>query len=334
MGAPKTRPTSASLCPCPEVQVASLMRPLAVIAPVPLKSCIQTENLEGAEVAVLCITKSEEVLNHQTFTDAKGIYRLAGTMPESDRWDAMPSQVLFKSTVTRLGGYDKDQAEHEGMMQLGLCRVGIHRVFLVAHGRIYLITRAQNVIDEFFQPVEPTLGQIVRQKLSEGRKVTCRLLGVILEGSSPKELQAKQATVRSSVPEVLLEITKFCDLYLMERVLDDESERKVFLALEDAGVFTSGDLVQGKYWLLMFVYNGIPALSESNQKRTSKIAERSAGESTSACQGVWDFDDSCPAMEGIPAYVIGIARGISAATFVYPILQSYISTPKFSSLGF
>jgi hypothetical protein len=26
------------------------------------------------------------------------------------------------------------------------------------------------------------------------------------------------------VLEVLLEITKFCDLYLMERVLDDESE--------------------------------------------------------------------------------------------------------------
>lgn len=34
----------------------------------------------------------------------------------------------------------------------------------------------------------------------------------------------KQATVRSSALEVLLEITKFCDLYLMERVLDDESE--------------------------------------------------------------------------------------------------------------
>ncbi|KAK3404555.1 hypothetical protein EUGRSUZ_K00861 [Eucalyptus grandis] len=31
--------------------------------------------------------------------------------------------------------------------------------------------RAQNVVDEFFQPVKPTLGQIVRQKLSEGRKV-------------------------------------------------------------------------------------------------------------------------------------------------------------------
>ncbi|CAK9135260.1 unnamed protein product [Ilex paraguariensis] len=106
-------------------------------------------------------------------------------------------------------------------------------------------SRAQNVIDEFFQPVKPTLGQIVRQRLSEGRKVTCQLLGVILEESSPEELQ-KQATVKSSVLEVLLEITKFCDLYLMERVLDDESEKKVLLALEDAGVFTSGGLVKDK----------------------------------------------------------------------------------------
>ncbi|KAJ7948182.1 Peroxisome biogenesis protein 22 [Quillaja saponaria] len=106
-------------------------------------------------------------------------------------------------------------------------------------------SRAQNVVDEFFQPVKPTLGQIVRQKLSEGRKVTCRLLGVILEESSPEELQ-KQATVRSSVLEVLLEITKFCDLYLMESVLDDESERRVLVALEDAGVFTSGGLVKDK----------------------------------------------------------------------------------------
>ncbi|KAL6975726.1 peroxisome assembly protein 22 [Sarracenia purpurea var. burkii] len=106
-------------------------------------------------------------------------------------------------------------------------------------------SRAQNVIDEFFQPVKPTLGQIVRQKLSEGRKVTCRLLGVVLEETSPEELQ-KQATVRSSVLEVLLEVTKFCDLYLMERVVDDESEKKVLLALEDAGVFTSGGLVKDK----------------------------------------------------------------------------------------
>ncbi|KAI5582850.1 hypothetical protein POPTR_007G121600v4 [Populus trichocarpa] len=107
--------------------------------------------------------------------------------------------------------------------------------------------RVQNVVDEFFQPVKPTLAQIVRQKLSEGRKVTCRLFEVILEESSPEELQiVSQATVRSSVLEVLLEITKFCDLYLMERVLDDESEQKILAALENAGVFTSGGLVKDK----------------------------------------------------------------------------------------
>ncbi|KAK3028430.1 hypothetical protein RJ639_039022 [Escallonia herrerae] len=105
---------------------------------------------------------------------------------------------------------------------------------------------AQNVIDEFFQPVKPTVGQIVRQRLREGRKVTSQLLGIVLEESSPEELQVKQATVRSSVLEVLLEITKFCDLYLMETVLDDESEKKILLALEDAGVFTSGGLVKDK----------------------------------------------------------------------------------------
>ena len=42
----------------------------------------------GAEVAVLCITKSGEVLSYQAFTDAKGKYAVAETMPESDRWDA------------------------------------------------------------------------------------------------------------------------------------------------------------------------------------------------------------------------------------------------------
>lgn len=104
---------------------------------------------------------------------------------------------------------------------------------------------AQTVIDEFFQPVKPTLGQLVKQRLSDGRKVTCRLLGVILEESTPEELQ-NQATVRSSVLDVLLEITKFCDLYLMETVLDDESEKKVLMALENAGIFTSGGLVKDK----------------------------------------------------------------------------------------
>ncbi|XP_024987749.1 peroxisome biogenesis protein 22-like [Cynara cardunculus var. scolymus] len=103
----------------------------------------------------------------------------------------------------------------------------------------------QAISNEFSQHVKPTLGQIVRQRLSDGRKVTCRLLGIILEESIPEELQIR-ATVRSSVLEVLVEMTKFCDLYLMETVLDDESEKRVLAALENAGIFTSGGLVKDK----------------------------------------------------------------------------------------
>lgn len=100
-------------------------------------------------------------------------------------------------------------------------------------------------MNEFFQPLELALEQLVRRKLNEGRKVTCRLLGVVLDETTPEELQ-KQATVRSSVLEVLLQIAKFCDVYLMERVLDDESGERVLSALDDSGVFTAGGLIRDK----------------------------------------------------------------------------------------
>ncbi|KAL0908968.1 hypothetical protein M5K25_023483 [Dendrobium thyrsiflorum] len=101
--------------------------------------------------------------------------------------------------------------------------------------------RSHDRVDELYLPGKRTLEQIVRYRLNEGRKATCQLLGVILEETTPEELQ-EHATVKSSVREVLLEITKFCDLYLMERVLDDESGERVLLALKDAGLFTSGGL--------------------------------------------------------------------------------------------
>ncbi|PUZ49028.1 hypothetical protein GQ55_7G293100 [Panicum hallii var. hallii] len=90
-----------------------------------------------------------------------------------------------------------------------------------------------------------TLEQLVRHKLSEGRRVTCRLLGVILEETTPEEIQ-NHVSVRTSVVEVLLGIAKFCDVYLMERVLDDESEEKVLSALSEAGLFASGALIKEK----------------------------------------------------------------------------------------
>ncbi|XP_071691356.1 peroxisome biogenesis protein 22-like [Rutidosis leptorrhynchoides] len=99
--------------------------------------------------------------------------------------------------------------------------------------------------NEILQPVKLSLGQIVRQRLSDGRKVTCRLLGIILEESTPEELQ-NQVTVRSSVLEIVLEMIKFCDLYFMETVLDDESEKRILTALDNAGIFASGGLVKDK----------------------------------------------------------------------------------------
>ncbi|XP_062226848.1 peroxisome biogenesis protein 22-like isoform X2 [Phragmites australis] len=104
-------------------------------------------------------------------------------------------------------------------------------------------SRAHEAVNQLFHPL--TLEQLVRHKLSEGRRVTCRLLGVILEETTPEELQ-NHVTVRTSVMEVLLEIAKFCDVYLMERILDDESGEKVLSALSEAGLFASGGLIKDK----------------------------------------------------------------------------------------
>ncbi|KAL3503477.1 hypothetical protein ACH5RR_037926 [Cinchona calisaya] len=61
--------------------------------------------LAGAEVAVLCITKSGEVLNYQAFTNSKGIYTVAETMSEADRWDACMARPIssFHEHCTQLG---------------------------------------------------------------------------------------------------------------------------------------------------------------------------------------------------------------------------------------
>lgn len=104
--------------------------------------------------------------------------------------------------------------------------------------------RSQDRVNDLF-PEKRTLEQIVKHRLNDGRKTTCQLLGVILEETTPEELQ-EHATVKSSVQEVLLEIAKFSDLYLMERILDDESGERVLLALKDAGLFTSGGLNSDK----------------------------------------------------------------------------------------
>lgn len=89
--------------------------------------------------------------------------------------------------------------------------------------------------------VVPSVAKLVKQKLKGGRKMTCQLLGVILEQSSAEELQkhaAAAVAVRPQVVEVVLEIARACDLYLIARVLDDESEESVLAALDSIGFFT------------------------------------------------------------------------------------------------
>uniref|UniRef100_A0ACD5YZZ7 Uncharacterized protein n=1 Tax=Avena sativa TaxID=4498 RepID=A0ACD5YZZ7_AVESA len=90
-----------------------------------------------------------------------------------------------------------------------------------------------------------TTRQIVASRLSGCRRVTCQLIGVVFEEKSPEELQ-KQATVKPSVVELLLEISKYCDFYLMETVLDDKSEENALTALENAGLFKTGGLIKEK----------------------------------------------------------------------------------------
>jgi len=96
-----------------------------------------------------------------------------------------------------------------------------------------------------FTTMQLSLAQVVRQQLNGGRKITCQLLGVVLEESTPEEL-LEHAVVRPTVVDVLLEIAKGCDLYLIARVLDDDSEEKVISALDAVGVFTIGGMNRNK----------------------------------------------------------------------------------------
>lgn len=92
---------------------------------------------------------------------------------------------------------------------------------------------------------ELTVAQVVRRQMNGGRKMTCQLVGVVLEEGSPEELQ-KHAVVRPAVVEVLLEIARTCDLYLVAKVLDDASEGAVLAALESVGAFSEAGLNRNK----------------------------------------------------------------------------------------
>ncbi|EFJ10107.1 hypothetical protein SELMODRAFT_184106 [Selaginella moellendorffii] len=90
-----------------------------------------------------------------------------------------------------------------------------------------------------------TLAQSVKRQLKGGRKVTCQLLGVVLQENSTADLE-NHAVVRPAAADVLLELAQCCDLYLMSRVNDDASEEAILAALDQIGLFSKANFNRNK----------------------------------------------------------------------------------------
>ncbi|CAI5992144.1 unnamed protein product [Closterium sp. NIES-65] len=70
--------------------------------------------------------------------------------------------------------------------------------------------------------------------------VTIQMLGVVLNQSSPEELQSG-ASLRSGAAEIVREVARQADVYLMAQVHSDESEATILSALEEASLFSLPD---------------------------------------------------------------------------------------------
>jgi len=84
-----------------------------------------------------------------------------------------------------------------------------------------------------------SLEKVVRRQLNGGRRITCQVLGVVLEQTEASQLK-NGAFVRQSSLGVVKELARATDLYLMARVDTDEQEAMVMSALEEAGLFEGG----------------------------------------------------------------------------------------------
>ncbi|GLC44816.1 hypothetical protein PLESTB_001210800 [Pleodorina starrii] len=83
------------------------------------------------------------------------------------------------------------------------------------------------------------VGRAVAAQLSGVKRVTLSVPGVLLAESTPTQLQ-ESATVRPEAVEVLQEMSRVSDVYLLAHVEDDVGEAVVTGALEAAGLLGSG----------------------------------------------------------------------------------------------
>nr|CCM80483.1 Ireg1 protein [Psychotria gabriellae] len=294
------------------------------------------------------------------------------------------STVLFGTVV----GQWVDRLTNIKVLQVWLLSQNLS--FVIAGGSVIALLAYKDMMSENFLSF---IALILLTNISGAVGVLSTLAGTILverewvvvisDGQPPGVLSKMNATIRRIdlicklvAPVVSGFIVSFASLTASAATLALWNVVSVFL----------------QYWLLMSVYNGIPALSERNErrvlkythkdmessystagnKRSSDLEENDLAQSNDGCWrkligrvarlpyiSAWkvylkqdvvlagvslallyftvlSFGSLMTAAlqwEGIPAYIIGIARGISAtigvaATFLYPVLESQISTVR------
>eukprot|EP01026_Neomeris_dumetosa_P031761 TRINITY_DN2519_c0_g1_i1.p1 TRINITY_DN2519_c0_g1~~TRINITY_DN2519_c0_g1_i1.p1 ORF type:complete len:254 (-),score=6.86 TRINITY_DN2519_c0_g1_i1:384-1145(-) len=84
------------------------------------------------------------------------------------------------------------------------------------------------------------IARLIRQRLQgQVNRVTISTLGVVLEEKDPSDVLRGSGIV-DGITEIVQEIMKVCDVYLINQVVDDFSEELIMNTLESSGLIGSG----------------------------------------------------------------------------------------------
>ncbi|GAQ82100.1 peroxin 22 [Klebsormidium nitens] len=166
-------------------------------------------------------------------------------------WGAVAGLALAIICAWRYIGKGRDSPrlrKHEGVSRLPPeAESHFARASGVSHSATQATHRGKGVEQTVqTQPAQMTLAQSVHHRLQGSRRMTLTTLGVLFTETSPEEVQENGATLRPGAAEVVKELSKACDLYLVTQCLDDTSEIAVMSALESAGLFAHGAVNKDK----------------------------------------------------------------------------------------
>uniref|UniRef100_A0A2N9GA09 Solute carrier family 40 member n=1 Tax=Fagus sylvatica TaxID=28930 RepID=A0A2N9GA09_FAGSY len=267
-----------------------------------------------------------------------------------------------------------------------LTYVKVLRIWLVVQNLAYIMAGGSSDYIAEILKLEVHKFHIIHLSCDINQPLRCYCKVVVISEGHPPEMLTKMNSVIRRIDL----ISKLCAPVLTGFIISFVSLTASAVSLALWNCIT----VWVEYWLFTSVYNGIPALGESSQRRVSRNSPSVVEESTlisqetecllsddegnSAlaektcvmsvfgwipCFDAWRVyfqqDVVLPGLalallyfsvlsfgslmtatlewQGVPAFVIGIARGISAAigitaTVMYPILQSRISTLRTGTL--